>query len=67
MLGEMISQIPEEVYVMHSIDFDFHKGSNATVAIKNICDVYQTATEYRKCQRWFSNFRSDNFALSDSF
>jgi len=47
--------------------FEFHKGSNATVATKNICDVYPSALDVRKCQRWFSKFRSGNFNLSDSY
>ncbi|PRD21285.1 UNVERIFIED_CONTAM: hypothetical protein NCL1_52151 [Trichonephila clavipes] len=38
---------------------EFHKGSNATVATKNICDVYPSALDIRKCQRLFSKFRSD--------
>ncbi|GFW58487.1 histone-lysine N-methyltransferase SETMAR [Trichonephila clavipes] len=41
-------------------------GSNATVATKNICDVYPSALDVRKCQRWFSKIRSGNFDLSDS-
>ncbi|EFN84041.1 Histone-lysine N-methyltransferase SETMAR, partial [Harpegnathos saltator] len=47
--------------------FEFRKGSNATVATKNICDVYPSALDVRKCQRWFSKFRSGNFDLSDSY
>ena len=49
----MASQIPEEVHIWHCMVFEFHKGSNATVATKNICDVYPSALDVRKCQRWF--------------
>lgn len=42
-------------------------ASNSTVATKNICDVYLNALDIRKCQRWFSKFKSDNFDLSDSY
>lgn len=63
----MISQIPEEVHIRHCMLFEFHEGSNATVATKNICDVYPSALDVRKCQRWFSMFKSGNFDLSDSF
>ncbi|XP_076166383.1 lymphocyte-specific helicase isoform X3 [Ptiloglossa arizonensis] len=47
--------------------FEFRKGSNATVATKNICDVYPNALDVRKCQRWFSKFKSGNFDLSDPY
>ncbi|EFN61376.1 hypothetical protein EAG_01364, partial [Camponotus floridanus] len=57
----------EEVHIRHCMLFEFHKGSNATVATKNICDVYPNALDVRKCQRWFSKFKSGNFDLSDSY
>ncbi|XP_011062294.1 PREDICTED: histone-lysine N-methyltransferase SETMAR-like [Acromyrmex echinatior] len=66
-LSEMASQIPEEVHIRHCMLFEFHKGSNATVATKNICDVYPSALDVRKCQRWFSKFKSGNFDLFDSY
>ncbi|PRD17845.1 UNVERIFIED_CONTAM: hypothetical protein NCL1_62919 [Trichonephila clavipes] len=49
----MVSQIPEEIHVHRYMLLEFHKGSNATVANKNICDVYPSALDVRKCQRWF--------------
>lgn len=63
----MASQIPEDVHIRHCMLFEYHKGSNATVATKNICNVYPSALDVRKCQRWFSRFRSGNFDLSDSY
>lgn len=62
----MASQIPEEVHIRHCMLFEFHKGTGATTATKNICDVYPGALDVRKCQRWFSKFKSGNFDLSDS-
>ncbi|XP_035720880.1 histone-lysine N-methyltransferase SETMAR-like [Vespa mandarinia] len=62
----MANQIPEE-HIRHCMFFEFRKGSNATVATKNICDDYPSALDVRKCQRWFFKFRSGNFDLSDSY
>ncbi|GFT07000.1 HTH_48 domain-containing protein [Trichonephila clavipes] len=62
----MASQILEDIHIRHCMLLEFHKGRNATVATKNICDIYPGALDVRKCQRWFSKFRSGNFFLSDS-
>ncbi|XP_076655441.1 histone-lysine N-methyltransferase SETMAR-like [Halictus rubicundus] len=63
----MASEIPEEVHIRHCMLFEFHKGNDATVTIKNICDVYSSALDVRKCQSWFSKFRPGNFDLSDLY
>ncbi|KOX67738.1 hypothetical protein WN51_08733 [Melipona quadrifasciata] len=65
----MASQISEELHIWHCICFfEFHKGSNATVATKNICDVYPSALDVRKCQRWFFKPpRSPDLTLCDFF
>ncbi|GFW42655.1 histone-lysine N-methyltransferase SETMAR [Trichonephila clavipes] len=62
----MASQIPEEIHIRHCMLLEFHRCSNATVATKNIYDVYPSALDVRKCQKWFSKFRSGNFNLSNS-
>ncbi|PRD24779.1 UNVERIFIED_CONTAM: hypothetical protein NCL1_42755 [Trichonephila clavipes] len=46
--------------------FNVREGSNTAVATKGICDVYPSALDIRKCQMWFSKFRSGNLDLSDS-
>ncbi|XP_068620830.1 histone-lysine N-methyltransferase SETMAR-like [Battus philenor] len=61
----MASQLPEE-HIRHCMLFGFRKGNTATEATKNICDIYPSALDVRKCQRWFSKFRSGNFDVTDS-
>ncbi|XP_004208958.2 histone-lysine N-methyltransferase SETMAR-like [Hydra vulgaris] len=56
----------QEVHIRHCMLFEFCKGNNATVATKNISDVYPGSLDVQKCQRWFSKFRSGNFDLSDA-
>lgn len=45
--------------------FEFRKGSNGTVAVKNIC-IYSSALDFFKCQMRFSKLISSNFDLSNS-
>ncbi|PRD28464.1 UNVERIFIED_CONTAM: Ca6 [Trichonephila clavipes] len=54
----MASQIPEEIHIRNCMLLEFHKSSNATVATKNICDVYPSALDVRKCQRMSYNVYS---------
>ncbi|PRD30178.1 UNVERIFIED_CONTAM: hypothetical protein NCL1_27198 [Trichonephila clavipes] len=59
-------EVPEEIHIRHCKLLEFHNDNNATVATKNICDVYPSALDVHKCQRKFSKFRSGNFDLSNS-
>lgn len=56
--GEMACKV-SEVHIWYCTLFEFHKGRNATVATKNICDVH-------KCQKWFK-FRSKDVILCDLY
>lgn len=66
-LAEMASQMPEKVHIRHFMVLKFHKGSNATIVTKCICDVYTSGDYVRKCQRWYANFISGHFHFSDSY
>ncbi len=61
----MSDQIPDETHIRHLMLYEFHKENNATVATKNICEVYGSVLKVRKCQQWFSRFRSGNVDLID--
>lgn len=54
-----------ETHYRHCMLYEFRRGSNATEAVKNICSVYGDVISVRKCQEWFTKFRSDNFDLKD--
>lgn len=66
-LGEVVSQIPEDVHIRHCMLSEVCKGSNATVATTNICNAYPNALDIRRWQRWFSKFKSGNVGLSDAY
>jgi len=61
----MSDHVPEEIHIRHCMLYWFHKGVNASEATRNICGVYGDVLNVRKCQEWFSKFRSGNLDLSD--
>lgn len=63
---KMTSEIPDEIHLRHCMLYEFKKGVKAATATKNICQVYPNGLDVRKCQRWFSKFRSGDFNLFDS-
>ena len=45
--------------------YKFDKGNLATVATKNINEVYGDKVSVRVCQQWFKKFRAGNFNIED--
>jgi histone-lysine N-methyltransferase SETMAR len=46
--------------------YEFKKGSKATEATKNICEVYGEVLDAPKCRYWFRKFKSGDFSLQDA-
>ncbi|KAL4709568.1 hypothetical protein ACJJTC_007299 [Scirpophaga incertulas] len=56
---------PSKHYLRNLMLYEFHKKNSATVAAKNICDVYGDKVSVRICQQWFKKFKAGNFCLED--
>ena len=52
-------------HVRHIMLYEFRRKSSATVAARNICEVYPNAVSERVCQMWFKRFRNGDFDLED--
>ena len=66
-ISEIFRMSVDEAHLRHCMLYEFKKGSSASEAARNICNVYgNKALSVRKCQRWFTQFRSGNLNLRDS-
>src|SRR5882724_7068637 len=55
----------DEQHIRHIMLYEYQRGNSATLATKNINEVYENALDVRKCQRWFAKFRSGDFSLTN--
>lgn len=62
----MIKMSVDKVHLRHCLLYEFQKGSQASVACKNLCDTLGSeVVNVRTCQRWFVKFRSGDFSLTE--
>lgn len=53
-------------HVRHIMLYEYNMGHNATLATKNIREVYgNEILSVSQCQRWFLKFRTGNYSLTD--
>lgn len=56
---------PSEFHLRNIMLYEYRLGNSASETASNINSVYPNAISVRKCQRWFSKFRNNNFSLDN--
>lgn len=59
------SMSSRDPHIRNVMLYEFHRGSNAAEAARNICAVYPNAVSERTVREWFVRFRGNNFSLED--
>jgi histone-lysine N-methyltransferase SETMAR len=59
----MAETFPDMTHIRHIMLYELKRGSNATIATKNINDTYGEVLDVRTCQNWFKRFRNDDISL----
>jgi len=62
----MADGFPDKVHLRYCLLYKFKRGSNATVAAKNLSDTNgNKALSVSQCQRYFARFRSGDYSLEE--
>jgi len=61
----MANCLPSKCDLQCIMKYEFDKSNSATVATKNINEVYGDKVSVRVCQQWFKKFRAGNFNIED--
>ena len=55
----------EAKHLRHVMLYEFQRHGNASLATKNISEVYENGPKLSTCKKWFKRFRNGDFDLKD--